>query len=54
MLYRVDHVVLSNDPLPRVNEIDPEVDFDSRRAVYFRQMRYDLFTRMTLLMSVLL
>lgn len=30
-------------PLPRVNEIDPEVDFDSRRAAYFRQMRYGLF-----------
>lgn len=26
-----------------VIEIDPEVDFDSRRAVYFRQMRYGLF-----------
>ena len=26
-----------------VLEIDPEVDFDSRRAVYFRQMRYGLF-----------
>jgi carbamoyl-phosphate synthase / aspartate carbamoyltransferase len=25
------------------SEIDPEVDFDSRRAVYFRQMRYGLF-----------
>ena len=24
-------------------EIDPEVDFDVRRAVYFRQMRYGLF-----------
>ena len=24
-------------------EIDPDVDFDSRRAVYFRQMRYGLF-----------
>ncbi len=50
-------------------EIDPEVDFDSRRAVYFRQMRYGLFVshcilmrnprsrtiqiRMALLMSVL-
>ena len=30
-------------PLPRQNEIDPEVDFDSRRAAYFRQMRYGLF-----------
>ncbi len=26
-----------------VAEIDPEVDFDSRRAVYFRQMRYGLY-----------
>jgi carbamoyl-phosphate synthase/aspartate carbamoyltransferase len=24
-------------------EIDPEVDFDFRRAAYFRQMRYGLF-----------
>lgn len=24
-------------------EIDSDVDFDSRRAVYFRQMRYGLF-----------
>ncbi len=30
-------------PLPRNDEIDPEVDFDSRRAAYFRQMRYGLF-----------
>ncbi|KAH9984927.1 carbamoyl-phosphate synth [Russula vinacea] len=60
-VYRVDHAVLSRakedmivmHPLPRVNEIDPEVDFDSRRAVYFRQMRYGLFIRMALLVSVL-
>ncbi len=32
-------------PLPRVNEIDPEVDFDQRSA-YFRQMRYGLYVRM--------
>ncbi|KZT20717.1 carbamoyl-phosphate synth [Neolentinus lepideus HHB14362 ss-1] len=59
--YRVDHAVLSRakeemivmHPLPRVNEIDPEVDFDSRRAVYFRQMRYGLFIRMALLASVI-
>ncbi|KAI0262027.1 carbamoyl-phosphate synth [Gloeopeniophorella convolvens] len=59
--YRVDHAVLSRakeemivmHPLPRVNEIDPEVDFDSRRAVYFRQMRYGLYIRMALLVSVL-
>ncbi|XP_006456591.1 hypothetical protein AGABI2DRAFT_188488 [Agaricus bisporus var. bisporus H97] len=60
-LYRIDHAVLSRakedmivmHPLPRVNEIDPEVDFDSRRAVYFRQMRYGLFIRMALLASVM-
>ncbi|RDB22075.1 Protein pyrABCN [Hypsizygus marmoreus] len=60
--YRVDHAVLSRakedmivmHPLPRVNEIDPEVDFDLRRAVYFRQMRYGLFIRMALLTSVML
>ncbi|KAG5641186.1 hypothetical protein DXG03_005797 [Asterophora parasitica] len=60
-VYRVDHAVLSRakedmivmHPLPRVNEIDPEVDFDSRRAVYFRQMRYGLFIRMALLASVI-
>jgi carbamoyl-phosphate synthase/aspartate carbamoyltransferase len=40
-------------PLPRLNEIDPEVDFDSRRAAYFRQMRYGLFIRMALLTMVL-
>ncbi|KAH9974929.1 carbamoyl-phosphate synth [Lactifluus volemus] len=60
-VYRVDHAVLSRakedvivmHPFPRVNEIDPEVDFDSRRAVYFRQMRYGLYIRMALLVSVL-
>jgi len=33
-------------------EIDPEVDFDSRRAVYFRQMRYGLFVRYIRLCNV--
>ncbi|KAF8590407.1 carbamoyl-phosphate synth [Ramaria rubella] len=59
--YRVDHSVLARakqemivmHPLPRLAEIDPEVDFDSRRAVYFRQMRYGLFVRMALLASVM-
>jgi len=59
--YRVDHSVLARakpemivmHPLPRLTEIDPEVDFDSRRAVYFRQMRYGLFVRMALLASVM-
>lgn len=39
-------------PLPRVNEIDPEVDFD-QRAAYFRQMKYGLYVRMALLALVL-
>ncbi|KAI1787477.1 hypothetical protein LXA43DRAFT_1028840 [Ganoderma leucocontextum] len=59
--YRVDPALLSRakeemivmHPLPRVNEIHPDVDFDSRRAVYFRQMRYGLFIRMALLASVM-
>jgi len=58
--YRVDHAVPSRakedmivmHPFPRANEIDPEVDFDSRRAVYFSPMRYGLFVRMVLLTSV--
>ncbi|KAF9406921.1 hypothetical protein BGZ76_006235 [Entomortierella beljakovae] len=39
-------------PLPRVTEIEPEVDFD-QRAAYFRQMRYGLYVRMALLALVL-
>ncbi|HLC45622.1 MAG TPA: aspartate carbamoyltransferase [archaeon] len=39
-------------PLPRVNEISPEVDKDPR-AAYFRQARNGVFIRMALLESVL-
>ena len=39
-------------PLPRVQEIVPEVDTDPR-AAYFRQVRYGLFMRMALLEYVL-
>lgn len=39
-------------PLPRVGEIDPEVDLD-QRAAYFRQMKYGLYVRMALLALVL-
>lgn len=39
-------------PLPRVNEIAREVDFDLR-AAYFRQMRHGLYVRMALLLLVL-
>lgn len=55
----IDNKVLSHakqhmcvlHPLPRVNEIKEEVDFD-HRAAYFRQMRYGLFVRMALLALV--
>lgn len=39
-------------PLPRINEISEEVDFD-HRAAYFRQMRYGMFCRMALLALVM-
>jgi carbamoyl-phosphate synthase/aspartate carbamoyltransferase len=39
-------------PLPRVNEIDPEVDLDPR-AAYFRQMKYGLYVRMGLLALIM-
>lgn len=39
-------------PLPRVNEIDIDVDED-KRAVYFEQARYGMFVRMALIMKLL-
>ena len=39
-------------PLPRVDEIAPEVDADPR-AAYFRQARNGLYIRMALLDMVL-
>lgn len=39
-------------PLPRVNEIAPEVDADPR-AAYFRQVGYGKFVRMALIYSLL-
>ena len=39
-------------PLPRVNEIDVEVD-DDPRAVYFKQAKYGMYVRMALLSSIL-
>ncbi|KAF2070217.1 hypothetical protein CYY_008463 [Polysphondylium violaceum] len=38
-------------PLPRINEIDPEVDSDPR-AAYFRQMENGMYVRMALLASI--
>lgn len=59
-VYVVDNKMLSHakehmavmHPLPRVNEIKEEVDYD-HRAAYFRQMRYGLFVRMALLAMVM-
>ncbi|KAF8752925.1 Carbamoyl-phosphate [Rhizoctonia solani] len=53
VLARAKEDMIVMHPLPRLQEIDPDVDFDSRRAVYFRQMRYGLFIRMALLASIL-
>lgn len=39
-------------PLPRVNEIATEVDADSR-AAYFKQVKFGMFVRMALIMSLL-
>ncbi|MCR5638133.1 MAG: aspartate carbamoyltransferase [Lachnospiraceae bacterium] len=39
-------------PLPRVNEISPEVDNDPR-AVYFDQANYGVYTRMALILMLL-
>lgn len=39
-------------PLPRVNEISPEVDEDPR-AAYFRQVQYGVYVRMALIMTLL-
>ena len=39
-------------PLPRVNEIDVDVD-DDKRVVYFKQAKYGMFVRMALIMKLL-
>ena len=49
-LAKKDMMVLH--PLPRVNEIDLEVDSDPR-AMYFRQAKYGMYVRMALLSSIL-
>ncbi|MGI5115776.1 aspartate carbamoyltransferase [Treponema sp. SP13] len=45
-LARPDMIVLH--PLPRVNEIAPEID-DDPRAAYFRQVKYGMYARMALI-----
>lgn len=39
-------------PLPRVNEISPEVDSDPR-AAYFKQVKFGMFARMALISKIL-
>ena len=39
-------------PLPRVNEIDVEVDKD-KRAAYFKQAEYGMYVRMALIAKLL-
>ncbi len=39
-------------PLPRVNEIDTDVDSD-KRAVYFEQAKFGMFVRMALIIKLL-
>ena len=48
-LARKNMIVLH--PLPRVNEIAPEVD-DDPRAAYFKQVKYGMFVRMALIAKV--
>lgn len=39
-------------PLPRVNEIHPDIDLD-KRATYFKQARYGMYVRMALISKLL-
>ena len=49
-LAREDMLVLH--PLPRVNEISVEVD-DDPRAAYFKQVKYGMYVRMALILTLL-
>lgn len=58
--YILDHNKLKNakedmiilHPLPRVDEISPEIDNDER-AVYFNQAKYGMYVRMALILKLL-
>ena len=52
---KLDHAkkdMIVMHPLPRVNEIATEVDADPR-AVYFHQVKFDMYVRMALIMKLL-
>jgi aspartate carbamoyltransferase catalytic subunit len=51
-MQRASKDMLVMHPLPRVNEIDSDVDNDDR-AVYFKQAKYGMFVRMALIMKLL-
>ena len=51
-MQRASKDMLVMHPLPRVNEIDIDVD-DDDRAVYFKQAKYGMFVRMALIMKLL-
>lgn len=51
-LQRAQKDMLVMHPLPRVNEIDVDVDGDER-SVYFKQAKYGMFVRMALIMKLL-
>lgn len=51
MKFAKDNMIVLH-PLPRVNEISVDVDFDSR-AKYFDQARYGMFIRMALILMLL-
>ena len=49
-LAKEDMIVMH--PLPRINEIATEVDADPR-AAYFEQVKFGMYIRMSLIMSLL-
>ncbi|MGL4914405.1 MAG: aspartate carbamoyltransferase [Romboutsia sp.] len=51
-MQRAQNDMLVMHPLPRVNEIDVDVDGDER-AVYFKQAKYGMYVRMALIMKLL-
>ena len=52
LMARAPESMIVMHPLPRVNEIATEVDEDPR-AVYFEQVRFGMFVRMALILSLL-
>lgn len=50
MKFAKEHMIVLH-PLPRVNEIAPEVD-DDPRAAYFKQVKFGMYARMALIAKV--